>query len=274
LAAPSDKKKNSSSVLSKAPPPPMMTVRLTMPHYANAPIIEAIIDIRVRMPTTFTFDDLKKAQAGVAADYPVAEALHESQLEMRQGPGPFDEEMQRRTMRSPIFRSEDRRRVWQSRRDGFTFSQLKPYESWKDFVVAASSAWASYREAMKPEAITRLALKYVNRFDIPEPVKELKNFLRTVPEVSPDLPEARVSGLFMQLQIPQPDLEAMLVLTEAMVPPPQVGIASVVLDIEVFRQNNLSQLDAEVWSYFDKLRERKNQVFEACITDAARELIS
>ena len=62
--------------------------------------------------------------------------------------------------------------------------------------------------------------------------------------------------------------------TEAMVPPPQVGVVSVVLDIEVSRQNNPPQTDTEIWSYFEKLRERKNQVFEASITDAARELIS
>ena len=245
-----------------------------MPRYANAPIIEAIIDIRVRMPKDVSFYHLKSAQAGVAAAFPIVENLHESIVAFGQGPGPFDEEMQRRTRSSPLFKSKDGHRIWQSRLDGFTFSQLNPYNTWKDFLNATASAWASYRKATKPEAIVRLALKYVNRFDIPEPVNDLKSFLRTVPEVSPDLPQPKVGGLFMQLQIPQPDIEGMLVLTEAMVPPPQVGVVSVVLDIEVSRQNNLPQTDTEIWSYFEKLRERKNQVFEASITDAARELIS
>ena len=105
-------------------------------------------------------------------------------------------------------------------------------------------------------------------------MNDLKSFLKTVPEVSSDLTQAKVGGLFMQIQIPQPDIEGMLVLTEAMVPPPQVGIVSIVLDIEVSKQNNLPQTDMEIWSYFEKLRERKNQVFEASITNAARELIS
>jgi uncharacterized protein (TIGR04255 family) len=245
-----------------------------MPRYAKAPIIEAIIDIRVRLPKEVSFEQLKGAQTGVSAAFPVVDNLHESFVAFGQGPGPFDAEMQRRTRSSPVFKSEDGRRVWQSRLDGFTFSQLKPYDTWKDFLDAAAAAWASYREATKPEAIIRLSLKYVNRFDIPEPVNDLKSFLKTVPEVSSDLTQAKVGGLFMQLQIPQPDIEGMLVLTEAMVPPPQVGIVSIVLDIEVSKQNNLPQTDMEIWSYFEKLRERKNQVFEASITNAARELIS
>lgn len=245
-----------------------------MPRYPKAPIIEAIIDIRVRMPKDVSFEQLQKAQTGVSTAFPIVENLHESIVAFGQGPGPFDAEMQRRTRSSPLFKSGDGHRLWQSRLDGFTFSQLKPYDTWTDFLDAATSAWASYREATKPEAIIRLALKYVNRFDIPEPVNDLKSFLKTVPEVSSDLPQAKVGGLFMQLQIPQPDIEGMLVLTEAMVPPPQVGIVSIVLDIEVSKQNNLPQTDTEIWSYFEKLRERKNQVFEASITDAARELMS
>lgn len=245
-----------------------------MPRYANAPIVEAIIDIRVRMPRDVSFDQLKSAGAGVSADYPTVENLQQSIIAFGQGPGPFDQAMQRETMSSPLFKSQDGHRIWQSRLDGFTFSQLKPYDTWLDFRDAAAAAWALYREATKPEAIVRLGLKYINRFDIPEPVNDLKSFLRTVPEVSPDLSQAKVGGFFMQLQIPQPDIEAMVVVTEAMIPPPQVGIASIVLDIEVARQNNLPEKDTEIWSCFEKLRERKNQVFEASITAAARELIS
>src|ERR1700721_3122538 len=105
-----------------------------MPRYANAPIIEAIIDIRVRMPKNASFEQLKNAQVGVSAAFPIAENLHESIVAFGQGPGPFDQELQRRTRSSPVFKSQDGRRIWQSRLDGFTFSQLKPYDTWNDFL--------------------------------------------------------------------------------------------------------------------------------------------
>jgi uncharacterized protein (TIGR04255 family) len=67
----------------------------------------------------------------------------------------------------------------------------------------------------KPKLINRLALRYVNRLDLPLPVGDLKYYLRTVPEVSPDLPQG-LSGYFMQLQIPQEDISAILILNQAL----------------------------------------------------------
>jgi uncharacterized protein (TIGR04255 family) len=56
----------------------------------------------------------------------------------------------------------------------------------------------------------------------------------------------------------------------AMVPPPVPTVVSVVLDLDLFRTTNLPQTEDELWAFFEKLRHRKNQVFEACITDDMR----
>jgi uncharacterized protein (TIGR04255 family) len=56
------------------------------------------------------------------------------------------------------------------------------------------------------DIITRLVVRYINKIDIPLPVGDLKEYLRTFPEVSSDLPQG-LSGYFLQLQIPQEDNE-------------------------------------------------------------------
>jgi uncharacterized protein (TIGR04255 family) len=79
----------------------------------------------------------------------------------------------------------------------------------------------------------------------------------------------------MQVQIPQMDLGAMLILNEAMVPPPNAEVVSIVVDIDVFKQGLKLHSDAaEVWSLLDVFRLRKNLIFEGCITNNTRELIS
>lgn len=120
----------------------------------------------------------------------------------------------------------------------------------------------------QPEKITRVAVRYVNQIDIPLSEIEYKDYFKTTPEVSPALPQG-LSGFFMQLHFPQPDFGGLLVLTETAVPPPTLGTNSVVLDLDVFKEVD-TLTDEEVWPLLEKLRERKNEFFEGCITDRTR----
>ena len=121
--------------------------------------------------------------------------------------------------------------------------------------------------------ITRLALRYINRLDLPLPLRDLKDYLRTVPEISPNMTQ-ELSGYFMQLQLPQADLDAILVLSQTLIPPPEPNIVSVVLDFDLFFKDNVPSEDRDIWKQFEVLRTRKNKVFEACITDKTRRLIT
>jgi uncharacterized protein (TIGR04255 family) len=104
-------------------------------------------------------------------------------------------------------------------------------------------------------------------------MRDLRDFVRFYPEVSTDLTQ-QLAGFFLQVQIPQEDLGAMLILNEALVPPSGPGVASVVLDIDLFKQGPKFESDDEVWNVLEALRLRKNLIFEGCITNNTRELIS
>ena len=70
------------------------------------------------------------------------------------------------------------------------------------------------------------------------------------------------------------DLNALLVLNEALMPPPDPNVVSVLLDIDLFCEEPLPDNEDGLWALFEEMRDRKNQIFEACITDKTRELIS
>ncbi len=105
------------------------------------------------------------------------------------------------------------------------------------------------------------------------PIRDFKDYLLTVPEVSPKLPQG-LSTFFMQLQIPQEDVKSLLVLNQQLAPPPttQPMTASVILDIDLFRVHELPQEEDALWKCFEQLHNKKNEVFEGCITDSTREL--
>ena len=96
--------------------------------------------------------------------------------------------------------------------------------------------------------------------------------MRTVPEISPGMSQG-LSGYFMQLQLPQVDLNAMLVLNQALIPPPAPKIVSVLLDIDLYSDSDLPSDDQGLWERFEAFHDRKNKVFEASITDRVRRLI-
>ncbi|HAG97354.1 MAG TPA: TIGR04255 family protein, partial [Ktedonobacter sp.] len=50
-------------------------------------------------------------------------------------------------------------------------------------------------------------------------------------------------------------------------------VVTVIFDLDLFRQKIWNSDDEDIWSFLEELRYRKNEVFEASITDKTRELI-
>lgn len=241
----------------------------TQRHYANAPITEALIDLRVELPTHITIADLEKLQVGEEESYPTKQDLNLVTGRMKVGP-----QVSASATTKPVgylFKSGDERQIFQGRFDGFTMSRLAPYGCWDTFRDEARRLWNVYRAAVTPQRVVRVAVRYTNRIDIPLPLRDFKDYLRTVPEVSPDLPQG-LAGYFMRLDIPLEDIKSRCLLNEAIIEPAAPNVVSVVVDIDVFRTEDLPTQDDAIWRFIEELRVKKNSVFEACITDQAREL--
>ena len=239
-------------------------------HYSNAPITEAILDLRVNPPDDLRLQDIMRSMQGEQAAYPEVHNRMVAHGRVEVGESISAAATQRQT--GYVLTSADQQQVVQIRLDGFSFSRLAPYENWESFRDEGRRLWTRYREQTPLAAVVRIALRYVNRFDLPETKVELKDFFRTGPEVSPDLTQP-LSNFFLRLVIPQDDLKGTLLINQTMVPPVREGCLSVVLDIDLFRDADIPDTEESIWSLFELLRERKNQVFEACITDRIRELI-
>lgn len=237
-------------------------------RYAHAPITEAVIDIRIQPVDGVGLDRIAVVHQREAERYPKRADRVESRFVLTGGSA----SSLTQGIAGYLCRSTDGKQVFQSRLDGFTFSRLAPYESWEAFRDEAHRLWQVYLSVVTPCAVTRLGVRYINRLDLPLPVTDFEDYVRTVPRVAPGLPQA-LSGYYMQVQIPQTDLDAVLILNEGVVQPPSPEFASVVLDIDLYRNVMLRAEDPEVWSILEQFRWRKNEVFEACITDATRRLI-
>jgi uncharacterized protein (TIGR04255 family) len=242
-------------------------------HYSRAPITEAILDLKVILPDNFPIEKFLEIQARVRDRFPTSEPIHVGSLAIQAGP-----EIQvdaSRLHSGFLFRSKDGLRIFQATLQGFTFNRLAPYNSWEEFSNDARNLWEIYKDICKPAFVTRAAVRYINRIDIPVegPIK-LQDYLKTAPDIASGLPQKNLSSFFMQLQIPQEDLNCMLVINETLALPPSPGFISVIFDIDLFRQQAWQSDDEDIWDFLTQLRERKNQVFRESITEKTEELIN
>lgn len=244
-----------------------------VPHYGKAPITEALIDIRVELSPELRFEDLQAVKKHVSSDYPREETRNLAEGMIQFGPS-----LQASAQQKPwglMFRNESNNQVLQVRLDGFTFSRLEPYQDFEHLKAEARRLWDIYRELVRPKKITRVAVRYINQLNIPGTIVEPEDYLNTYPHLASQLPaELRDFGPYlMRLPVYQHDLKGVLVLNEAMTPPKMPDTISMVLDLDLYVEMPRVNNEEELWAFFDRLRDRKNLYFEACITDKTRELI-
>jgi uncharacterized protein (TIGR04255 family) len=243
-------------------------------YYSKAPITEALIDFRIVPLEESSLLSLRNLQQSLVGNYMLAEEINLAQGQFQQ----TGSTVTATATQSPLgyrFISNDKTHVFQACLDGFTLSQLEPYKNWATLRNEAKKLWELYSQAVLPRSIERIAVRYINRLDLPLDAShalDFKDYLRTVPEVSGGMLQG-VNSYFMQLQIPQIDLGAILLLNEGIISPFQEGFVSVLLDIDLSRAANFA-LDEDTWNALDELRLRKNEIFEACITDKLRELLT
>ena len=251
-----------------------MIVNMTQTkYYSKAPITEALIDLRIVPLDESNLISLRSLQDNLAEDYTLSEEINLAQGQFQQ----TGSTVTATATQSPLgyrFINSDKTQVFQACLDGFTLSHLEPYKNWDTLRNEAKRLWELYSQAVHPQSVERSSVRYINRLDLPLDAShtlDFKDYLRTVPEVSDGMIQG-LNGFFMQIQIPQTDLGAILLLNEGIIPTSQEGYVSVLLDIDLSYDANFTS-DANIWNTLDNLRLRKNEIFEACITDKLRELL-
>jgi uncharacterized protein (TIGR04255 family) len=242
------------------------------PVFKNAPIIEALLDVRVELPKQVDLKTLEAFYGYVQERFPERQERKFFKAEFKFPPGipPASVPTSSETV-GYLFRSPIEKKIVQARLDGFTFNKLNPYENWKLFCSEARNLWNLYLQIASPLRVTRIAARYINRIDIPLPMKDFKDYILTVPEIAPNVPQA-LAHFFMRLVIPNPEIQATAVIVETMETPIDNQRLSLILDIDVWRETVYENNQPEMWDDFERLRVFKNNIFFNSITEKTKEL--
>lgn len=241
-------------------------------HYERAPIIEALIEIQVRLAPEATAEPLLKLALGAEREFPTSKPMLQGNIDVALAPTTDPKVAASSRTFGHEFRTANGTEVLRARLDGFSYHRLEPYTHWEDWSPRARTWWAKYLDIARPEEVTRLAVRYVNRLNIPDGA-ELGEYLLTTPEVAPGLPQA-LSRYSMHLAIPYQDNDQALIIRQATVDRPAEFAGHILLDLEVTRSVRARPTDVVVWAHIEALHLDEIKAFERCITNRTREIIS
>ena len=226
--------------------------------YKNAPIIEAIIDIRAAASSSLNVATFKEFADDLKSNYSQSMSLYSHQFTFN-ALSPAQIETKGEVTGIRIL-SNDEKRVVIVNREGFAFSHLAPYENWAKFREDAEQVWSAYLKHLQPQIFSRVALRYLNLFRFSEDNLSLPRYFTIFPHLE------AINSKFSQheLRVKIELNEASAVITQKQLPA-QDGI-QILLDIDVFKESGLPMNSSEIWDCLSPLRDHKNRLFRQCLT--------
>lgn len=247
------------------------------PNLAKAPITEAVIDIWANAPADVRevsfaeFKDLLRDEYPFFETRGVIEATVNVKNESEEMK--FSQALKDKGFQSLWLRSKDKLNIAQFRLDGFAVNRLRPYEGWSKLRDEAQKLWAIFVKNIRPRSVTRIAVRYINHLHgIPGPVEsftELNDYLVCVPVVPPEHPQLPVT--FYSRTVTRDPNEIQVNFIQTLETPaietPRRPLTAII-DIDAYRQfDSIDPEDDKIWSILEEIREVKNRVFFASLTE-------
>lgn len=246
----------------------------TQKYLPNAPVTEALIDIRVQLSAGVNVENLASVEESIRDGYPAKRKEirgFEARFEVHEEQLPQTTTIDRGVV-GYLYRSADEKQVLQVRQDGFTYSKLRLYKNWEDLRDEAYRLWKYYVDIAKPETITRVALRYINHLtDIPTPIRDYSEYLQTPPRITANLNQENIRSFLTRVVVSEPNSGATAIVTQAL-ESSESAITPIILDIDVFKESNFDGHGHEMWDTLENLRKLKNQIFFDSITEKTTRL--
>lgn len=240
---------------------------MTHLSYSKPPITEAVIEIRFSAEVDESVRE--RLTRRYVKNYPEIKPIenHKYELDL-QGQGV------KNSITKTDFKlsSEDMSQILILRESAFLISQLAPYGTWEEFITRFERDWGIFEKSVGHKEIERVGVRFINRIDIPNDGDLV--YESEYVNIYPKLPEnlQPTIGYSIQMRKNIEHIESVLTLSSAIVSSPVPDHISIIIDQDIARNVNLPQRTQTIVDFLNSVRTEKNNVFESCITDKAREL--
>ena len=155
-------------------------------------------------------------------------------------------------------------------------ARLAPYLGWDVFRGRAVAVWKVWKRVTKRRSVVRAGIRYINRIDIP--VDDLNRirlgeYLTFYPQ-APAIGTLPMISYLARITLPTHNPLWTATLTSTVVPSPLLKRMSLLLDIDVFRTQEIPMKDDDLWTTIGEARDIKNTIFQRCITPQSERLFN
>lgn len=240
-------------------------------QYKRAPITEAVVEFR--SPTPVDEKKRKKALKRLSKLYVDHNPVVQQKIEFEFNPKGNTKTQQTDSIIDK-FSSDDMTQQLVISDISFVVSQLAPYTGWEQFKQRIMRDWSNWRSIFSHQPIERVGMRYINRIDLPieAPVVRYEDYVTVYPTLPALLDPCSYHSVNVRVVLE--DIQSELNLKSAVVDSPLPGHLAMVLDLDISRVYQAQPSDDELYSYISQARIKKNEIFEACITDKARDLFN
>lgn len=248
----------------------MIDLTSSKAEYTRPPITEAVIGITFSNPLDSS--QLTSATAKLQVNYPHKQNVTTVGVSVAiNSANPEENKADLKPSIGHRLSTDDQTQLVVLWPDSFSLSQLAPYQGWDAFVTRFERDWQVLKRELGFREIKRIGVRYINRIDIPAEGNSIKHeqFLNIYPQL-PSLINI-VGAYAIQTLVHLDEIDCQLTINSANVPSPILGYISFVLDIDIYSEKP-PQNDAGIVDLLNRIRVKKNAVFEACITDHSRKL--
>lgn len=245
-------------------------------HLPNAPIVEAVIDIRVSPGTALQEATLKFALEAKLNDYQYLDSMQQFKIrgEMNlESDTPAEPIIKELTWKGLRFQSADKKYIAQFNRDGYVFSRLESYQSWNQLYDEAMRLWNMYTEIAQPTEIQRIGLRYINRIQLPLNELRFEDYFES-PAQPPKNLDVPFHSFLHQETLAVPDYPYAVNIVKTIQPPqaPAVQGLNLILDIDAFSTQGFEADEAGLRRHLLEMRWLKNKVFFGSVTQLTLKL--
>ncbi len=153
--------------------------------------------------------------------------------------------------------------------------QRPPYTSWEALSGLAHEQWDILKKVRSYSRLAKVSTRFINRIDIPatkDHVLDLPQYLVAGLSLPEFAQRKSLTNFYVNCALLDEDTKFTNVLQLAVTPSPLIDHLSFVIDIDISSNFPVPMRDDELWEFIGGLRDRKNQLFESCITDHTRAL--
>lgn len=239
------------------------------PKLKRPPIVEAILEFRVRGPASIDEKGVEALARKLADDFPEQTSLPPTDIEW----GARSPAGAKHAGGDPIgllLKNADRNEFLQIRRDRFTLNRLAPYSSWDDLLPRVLRTFSKFVDTSGAGSVERASLRYVNEVNLGHESAKLEDFLRLRPTGWPE-GAGRQVGFLHQVLAKGSEPDTWLSVVESVEPTLPPAPMVLVLDLEAYCAPASGIAIARLESVLSSLRLLKNRAFFGILTSAALE---